>query len=71
MKEQILPLAEAIEVAAKQNFERDQRVEQFGQSMSWPEVAEIYREEAQYLLETTGENYLPDYDDHPHIKVIR
>ncbi len=67
-----LPMKEAIEAAAQQNYERDRRVlQEFSQP--WEKALlrhkKMYREEAKYLLETTGENYVPDEPDTEHIVV--
>ena len=68
--------------AAKQNCDRDHRVSIelpcsipgcIGRESDpeWEELMEdekeIYLREARILLEKTGENYLPDYEDHEHI----
>lgn len=72
MQEIYLPFEEAVEAAARQNFERDKRVRFSGggQVKQWEEEAEIYREESRFLMEDSGENYFPDYQDHKHIKVL-
>lgn len=67
-----LPMKEAIEAAAQQNYERDRRVlQEFSQP--WEKALlrhkTMYREEAQHLLQTTGENYVPDEPDTEHIVV--
>jgi hypothetical protein len=75
MKTLKLPLKEAIEAAVKQNIERDRRMEkEIGETDLMPDPLpqdelDLYYEEVRYLLETTGENYLPDYPDHPHVVI--
>ena len=68
MQEVCLPLAEAIELEAKQNFERDIKM---GIVMWYnrKEYMPIYRQEAKILLEKEGEGYLPDYPHHKLVKV--
>lgn len=61
-----LPLEEAVEAAARQNYERDRRLSLVG---GWLTEAQMYREEARHLLTATGENYQPEYPDHAHIVV--
>lgn len=56
----------AVKAAAKQNFERDTRAGRVLWNNAAREMAE-YEEEARFLLEDSGENYYPDYPDHPHI----
>lgn len=63
-----LPMKEAIELAVKENIERDRRCGLLKGTLSQDERA-IYEEEAKYLLRTTGENYTPEYADHHHITV--
>lgn len=62
-----LPLEEAIQAASLQNRDRDIRV------LGPVEVAQIpqqvYIDEATHILVKTGENWVPDFPDHPHIKV--
>ena len=67
--------------AAKQNFQRDVLEglyqDDFDEGVddvlisSWGQLPkdqqQIYIDEALYLLETTGENYLPDFKQHKHI----
>lgn len=61
----VLPMAEAVELEAKQNLERDRRL--FGENEDLD--LDIYREEARHLLTTTGEGYEPAHDDHKLVKV--
>lgn len=62
-----MPLEEAIQAAALQNRDRDIRV------LGPVEVAkmsqQVYIDEATHMLLVTGENWVPDFPDHPHIKV--
>lgn len=61
----VLPLAEAIDLEVKQNMERDRRV--LGEEEDLEDA--VYREEAKYLLTTSGEGYQPEYADHKLVKV--
>ena len=56
---QYLPLEEAVEAAAKQNFDRDVKVG-LARQQDWKQDKSVYMEEARHLLQTTGENYIPD-----------
>jgi len=66
-----LPFHEAVIAAAKQNFEHDVRedVEDVVWEKLPDDVRGIYLEEAEVVLKEYGENYVPEYDDHLHIKV--
>lgn len=65
--------------AAKQNLDRDVRrglmyaVGKCPKVTCWEDCPEderrLYLEEARYLIKETGENYLPEFPDHEHIKV--
>lgn len=68
MKTIELSFNEAVELAVKQNIERDQRHGLISDPISEEEKS-IYREEAEYILKETGENYQPDFPDHQLIKV--
>lgn len=61
----VLPLEEAVKLAAEENFSRDRRM---GLSPRRSEMP-VYLEEARELLLNTGENYLPEYSGHSHIKL--
>lgn len=64
-----LSFEDAVEVAAKQNFLCDKLngVFEGKDDFVWSNVAEAYIAEARYMLETSGENYVPEHDDLPHI----
>ncbi len=62
-----LPLQEAIALEAKQNLERDQRV----LPDETPDDLSLYREEAEHVLTTLGEGYIPDFPDHRLVKVLK
>lgn len=70
METVFLPLSEAIDLATKENIERDQRKGLLPLDIP-DETREIYREEATALLNNDGENYEPDYPDHHMIKLER
>lgn len=73
------PSEELIMAAAKQNLETDQRRSretpaslmdmEDAELLAMKEPDQVYIDEARQLLVETGENYLPDYPDHKHIKV--
>ena len=69
MKTITLPIGEAVELAVKENIERDRRRGLLKSIFVSPVERAIYEEEAKYLLRTTGENYTPEYADHHHIMV--
>lgn len=56
---------DAMRAAANQNFDRDMRL---GLDPTTDQLA-VYMEEARYILDLNGENYVPDYPDHTHIKI--
>lgn len=56
------PREEAIQKAAEQNFLRDVRVGVETES-SKKKVFPLYLEEATFLIDTTGENYIPAEPD--------
>lgn len=62
-------LSEAIELAAKENFERDSAVIGLGDTGPWNEVKELYLEEAEYLLRKTGKNWEPELPHHHYITI--
>lgn len=59
-------LDEAVKKAAEQNLKRDQRMGLEDDPANQATV-DIYLEEARVLLESTGENYIPEYPDTEHI----
>ena len=69
MKEITLPLQEAITLSAKENWERDKRVDLIKGEYT-PKVKKEYEEEARAVFEHyDGVGYDPDYPDHHLIKV--
>jgi len=67
-----LPLEEAIPVAARQNYGTDcanKIWDEDEEIPAWAEVEQEYLEEARAVLTQTGENYQPEIDGHPRIKV--
>jgi hypothetical protein len=69
MKTITLPLKQAVELAVKENIERDRRCGLLESVLVSPDERAIYEKEAEHLLRTTGENYTPEYADHHHIMV--
>lgn len=69
MKTIALPMEEAVELAVKENIERDRRCGLLKSIFVSPDERAVYEEEAEYLLRTTGENYEPEYSDH-HLIVV-
>ena len=69
MSIQALPFKEAVQKAARQNFERDVKME-ICSSDEWVDLQSIYEEEAEAVLLATGENYLPEFNE-PHIVLER
>jgi hypothetical protein len=69
MKEIILPLQEAITLFAKENWERDKRVDLISGKYTSKQQQE-YEQEAEAVFEHyDGIGYDPDYPDHHLIKV--
>ena len=64
-----LPMKEAIELAVKENIERDRRCGLLKSTLVSPDERAMYEKEAEHLLRTTGENYSPEYPDHHRIVV--
>lgn len=64
-----LPFSDALELAVKENIERDRRVGLLKSPLVSPDDRAMYEEEAEHLLRTTGENYEPEYADHHRIVV--
>lgn len=62
------PFQEAVERAAKQNYERDKRE---GDNTPWEEVKSLLIEEATFLMKTDGENWLPEAPDTEHICLLK
>jgi hypothetical protein len=60
-----LPLEEAVVAAARQNRDYDRKIGEFG--VPW----KLYLEEARYILNLTGENWVPGSPDLPLIRVKR
>lgn len=60
-----LPLDKAVDLAVKENFERDVRL---GLNPKQDELP-TYKEEATYLLTSTGQNYNPAFLDHSVIRL--
>lgn len=56
-------LQQAVEAAAKQNFERDVWLDIVDEE-DWEEEKQTYLDEARHILTTTGENYEPDFEEH-------
>lgn len=69
----ILPLETAIELAIKENMERDNRQGLLSLyelvNISIEKLIIIYKKIATDLLTKSGENYLPEYTDHHHVIV--
>jgi hypothetical protein len=68
-----LPIEEAIPAAAKQNFATDCANgiwDENEQQPTWLMVEQDYLDEARAILSQTGENYQPEIDGHPLIKVL-
>jgi len=63
-----LPFEEAVALAVKENLERDERLGLLEGGVT-DEDKHIYEEEARYLLQSTKENYLPEFADHHNIYV--
>lgn len=62
-------ISEAIELAAKENYERDVTVMGLEDTGPWEEVEKIYLDEAKYLLKNTGENWEPELPHHHYITI--
>lgn len=58
-----LPLSEAIQLEAQQNFQRDQRLG-LVDLKEMEEQMPIYLKEAEHLLATFGVGYDPEHKDH-------
>ena len=69
MNKLYLPFEEAVLESAKQNYDRDHRVGVLGNRDTWEKESEIYLEEARHLLESTRENYIPEFPEHSLICV--
>ena len=65
MKEVTLLLREAVDLHARENFIRDMRLGLDPNEDEFP----LYVEEAEYILKTTGEGFIPDFPDHHMIYV--
>lgn len=59
----------AIELAAKENYERDVSVMGEEDTGHWAEVKNVYLKEAEYLLENTGKNWEPELPHHHCITI--
>ena len=66
MKVVKMPLEEAVIKAAEQNFRVDVK-RGLEKESEWGNLQDLYKEEARYLLVTTGENYLPENGETEHI----
>lgn len=64
-------MAEAIALAAKENYERDVLVLGKDELGSWTKEQRLYLEEAEQILKETGENWMPDFPQHHHIIIER
>jgi len=66
-----LPLAEAITLHAKENWERDNKAGLLldEEKVYTPTTQREYEEEAKDVLSREGEGYWPDYPEHHHIFV--
>lgn len=62
-------LSEAIELAAKENYERDVSVMGLEDTGPWEEVGKLYLDEAKYLLKKTGKNWEPELPHHHYITI--
>ena len=68
IKKVYFELEEAVQKAAEQNWNRDDRIG-LTEGITFEADSTIYLDEARHLLETTGENYLPEHPDFEHICV--
>lgn len=59
MARKTLPMETAVEEAALQNFRRDV-AKRLCREADWPKLKEKYQREAVNLLESAGENYIPE-----------
>lgn len=59
----------AVELAAKENHERDVHLTRLKDTGPWDKVKKVYLDEAEYLLKNTGENWAPELPQHHYITV--
>ena len=62
-------ISKAVELAAKENYERDVSVMGLEDTGPWEEVEKVYLDEAKYLLKNTGKNWEPELPHHHYITI--